>query len=225
MIILHYTGMESEAAALTRLQDATAQVSAHYVVTESGQIIQMVAEEKRAWHAGKSCWQGCEDINSCSIGIEIVNAGPLADFPDYPEPQIAAVILLCRNIIARYQIKPWHLLGHSDIAPQRKIDPGEKFPWGHLAEAGIGHYVEPAPMMAGLALSFGMQGAEIALYQEKLASYGYGLVINGEFDELTRAVTYAFQRHFRPSLVDGIADVSTCQTLQNLTYALNCEDF
>jgi len=216
MLILHYTGMESEEAALSRLQDVSAQVSAHYVVNEAGVIFQMVAEEARAWHAGKSCWCGEEDINSCSIGIEIVNAGPLGNFPDYPDAQIEAVILLCGDIMARHKIKPHYVLGHSDIAPQRKIDPGEKFPWQRLAAAGIGHYVEPASIVAGRSLSLGMRGTEIATWQKNLISYGYGLEVNGDFDALTCSVTCAFQRHFRPQLVDGIADISTCRTLQLL---------
>jgi len=224
MLILHYTGMESEAAALARLQDVQAQVSVHYVVTERGDVIQMVAEEKRAWHAGASCWSGADDINSCSIGIEIVNQGPLAHFPDYPEMQIKSVIRLCQDIVTRHEIKPRNVLGHSDIAPSRKIDPGEKFPWARLAAAGIGHYMTPVPIIAGSVLTFGMRGVQIANYQKKLADYGYGLAVNGEFDGLTRSVTQAFQRHFRPARIDGIADVSTRQTLQLLLDGLDHED-
>jgi len=216
MLILHYTGMESEEAALARLRDEQAQVSAHYVVTQTGTIIQMVAEKARAWHAGKSCWQGERDINSCSIGIEIVNQGPLGNFPDYPDKQIESVIDLCRDIIKRHDIASAYVLGHSDIAPGRKIDPGEKFPWGRLAEAGIGHYVEPVMMIEGEALSFGMKGDKVAQWQQSLADYGYGVMVNGEFDTLTHDVTQAFQRHFRTCRVDGTADVSTRQTLQLL---------
>jgi len=221
MLVLHYTGMESEAAALARLQDEAAQVSAHYVVTEAGEIIQMVAEAARAWHAGRSFWHGESDINSCSIGVEIVNAGPMASFPDYPAPQIGAVIRLCESICARYKIKPRYVLAHSDIAPERKIDPGEKFPWGGLARAGIGHYVEPAPIVVGDSLALGMRGQQVAAYQKMLADYGYGLEVCGLFDELTYFVTAAFQRHFRPLRVDGIADISTRQTLQLLLESLN----
>jgi len=219
-LILHYTGMENEAVALARLQDEQAEVSAHYVVNESGHIFQMVAESARAWHAGKSCWQDDNDLNSSSIGIEIVNAGPMANFPNYPEIQIQSVIHLCQNILTRYKIAPRHVLAHSDIAPTRKIDPGEKFPWTQLAAADIGHYVMPTPIQAGHSLFMGMCGADIIAYQQDLACYGYVLPINGKFDELTQSVTCAFQRHFRPCLVDGIADISTRQTLKNLVRAL-----
>jgi len=220
MLILHYTGMESEAAALARLREPQAQVSAHYVVSEAGEIIQMVAESARAWHAGKSCWQGKRDINSASIGIEIVNQGPLGNFPDYPACQIKAVVELCQDILTRHNIAPRLILAHSDIAPARKEDPGEKFPWGVLAAAGIGHYVAPVPLVAGVAFTLGGQGADIASYQQNLADYGYEIAVNGLFDEETRCVTKSFQRHFRPSQVDGIADVSTRQTLQLLLDSL-----
>jgi len=223
MLILHYTGMESEAAALARLQERQAQVSAHYVVSEAGEIIQMVAEAARAWHAGRSIWAGQEDINSCSIGIEIVNQGPLGNFPDYPAVQIEAVIRLCQDIVRRHNIAPHRILAHSDIAPHRKIDPGEKFPWGRLAAAGLGHYSEPVPIVDGAVFSVGMEGEKIVAYQQDLADYGYGIEVKGLFDEMTSLVTQAFQRHFRPNLVDGLADVSTRQTLRRLLDSLKPE--
>ena len=134
MLILHYTGMESGHAALERMQDAGAEVSAHYMVWEDGRISQLVDEACRAWHAGVGNWQGDTDLNSCSIGIEIVNGGhnvPLADgsLPPYPDAQIEVVIDLCKDIVARHDIPPARIIGHSDIAPMRKEDPGEHFPW------------------------------------------------------------------------------------------------
>jgi len=223
-LILHYTGMENADVAERHLCDPAAQVSAHYLLREDGTIIQMVAEGARAWHAGSSHWAGMDDINSRSIGIELVNGGPVHNFPDYPHQQIEALIDLCQGILARHPIKPHHVLAHSDIAPARKIDPGEKFPWARLAAAGIGHYMTPVPIIAGSVLTFGMRGVQIANYQKKLADYGYGLAVNGEFDGLTRSVTQAFQRHFRPARIDGIADVSTRQTLQLLLDGLDHED-
>jgi N-acetylmuramoyl-L-alanine amidase len=215
MIVLHYTDQPGEDAR-ARLCDAEAKVSAHYLVHEEGRIDQLVAEARRAWHAGVSSWQGASDVNSRSVGIEIVNLGHDHGYPDFPGVQIDAVIALCRDIIARHGIRPNRVLAHSDIAPQRKIDPGEKFPWARLAAAGVGLWVEPAPITQGPALAPGDQGEEVAQLQRMLARYGYGIGINCVYDALTRDVVTAFQRHFRPARVDGIADASTRDTLRYL---------
>ncbi len=138
MILLHYTGMQSTPAALERLCSAESKVSAHYFVFEDGRIVQSVPEGRRAWHAGVSSWAGENDINSLSIGIEIANPGHDFGYPDFPKRQIAAVIALCRGIIARRGIKPGRVLAHSDVAPSRKQDPGEKFPWKLLHDSGVG---------------------------------------------------------------------------------------
>lgn len=137
MLLMHYTGMNSGQAAVKWLCTPESSVSCHYLVDVDGSITQMVCESKRAWHAGKSFWQGVEDINSCSIGIEIQNEGPLADFPDFADVQIDAVIALSKDIMVRHGIMPERVLGHSDVAPGRKIDPGEKFPWARLAKNGV----------------------------------------------------------------------------------------
>jgi len=216
MLIMHYTGMESAEAAEQHLQSSESEVSAHYVVREDGKVVQMVAETARAWHAGESVWQGERDINSRSIGIEVVNAGPLRDFPPFPTAQIAALVRLSRDIILRHGIEARHVLGHSDIAPMRKIDPGEKFPWDELAVAGIGHYVLPQPVSSGRFMARGESGQPVAALQSMLALYGYGLEINGVFDEITESIIRAFQRHFRPVRVDGVADASTIATLHHL---------
>lgn len=221
MLILHYTGMKTAAEAEARLTASESQVSAHYLVREDGAVVQMVAESKRAWHAGRACWRGERDVNSCSVGIEIVNAGDLADFPPYPAAQIAAVIALARAIISRCPgIAPRGVLAHSDVAPERKTDPGENFPWDKLAEAGIGHYQPPAPITPGPALRFGDSGAQVAKLQAMLADYGYALADNGVFDPQTESAVTAFQRHFRPEKVDGIADISTIRSLRQLLAAL-----
>jgi len=138
MIVLHYTGMRSGAEALARLCDPAAKVSAHYVIAEDGTCHALVPEDKRAWHAGVSYWQGETDINSRAIGIELVNGGHEFGYTPFPAAQIAALIALCHEIIARYGIKPARILGHSDVAPARKIDPGHVFPWRRLAEEGVG---------------------------------------------------------------------------------------
>ncbi len=217
MIILHYTGMQDAEAALELLRARGSDVSSHYFVFEDGRIIQMVPESRRAWHAGKSFWTGETDINSCSIGIEIANPGHDHGYPDFPKRQIAAVTALCRGILTRNTIAPARVLAHSDVAPSRKQDPGEKFPWRTLYESGVGHWVKPAPIMSfGQSLSPGSRGDAVAALQKSLADYGYGVEASGEYDSATREVVVAFQRHFRPERVDGTADPSTRSTLQEL---------
>ncbi len=217
MILLHYTGMEDDQAALKRLTAAESKVSAHYFVFEDGRIVQMVPEARRAWHAGVSSWAGESDINSRSIGIEIVNPGHEFGYPDFPSRQIAAVVTLCRTILTRRrQISPERVLAHSDVAPARKQDPGEKFPWHLLSESGVGHWVKPAPIGDGPQLAPGDQGPAVARLQQALKSYGYGIEETGRYDDATRDVVAAFQRHFRPERVDGIADASTISTLSAL---------
>ncbi len=220
IILLHYTGMTSEQAALKLLSSEESQVSSHYFVHEDGRVVQMVPEALRAWHAGKSFWCGETDINSRSIGIEIANGGHPAGLPDFPDAQIAAVIELCRDCGQRYGIAPERVLAHSDVAPVRKVDPGEKFPWGKLAEAGIGHWVEPVAVSGGRFFQRGDQGQPVEALQSMLSFYGYNIDITGEYSEQTEGVVAAFQRHFRPALVDGIADSSTIQTLHALLTSL-----
>lgn len=219
-LILHYTGMETGAAAEAWLCTPESEVSSHYLVHEDGQVVQMVRESDRAWHAGKGSWRGRSDVNSFSIGIEIVNPGPLNGFPPFPEAQIEAVAALSRGICARWGIAPERVLAHSDIAPGRKSDPGERFPWQKLAELGVGHYVAPAPIGGGRFLSRGDAGEPVEALQSMLSLYGYGLDINGQFDEATHQAVVAFQRHFRPARVDGVADRSTVETLHRLLSAL-----
>jgi N-acetylmuramoyl-L-alanine amidase len=218
MIVLHYTGMADDQAALDRLCSADSKVSAHYVVFADARIVQCVPEIRRAWHAGVSSWAGETDINSRSIGIEIANPGHDFGYPDFPRRQTAAVITLCRGILARRrQIRPDRVLAHSDVAPARKQDPGEKFPWGLLSESGIGHWVRPAPLtLEGPLLKPGDSGDAVLRLQHTLADYGYGIAETGIYEEDTRIVVAAFQRHFRPERVDGVADMSTMTTLRAL---------
>jgi N-acetylmuramoyl-L-alanine amidase len=216
MIVLHYTGMPDVEGALAKLCTVGTDVSAHYVVLEDGRIVQCVPEVKRAWHAGVASWGGEQDINSCSIGIEIVNRGHDWGYPDFPLRQIAAVITLCRGIILRHNMPAHRVLAHSDIAPSRKKDPGEKFPWHSLANSGVGHWVQAAPIVRGDSLRLGAAGHEVQGLQQALASYGYAIPLHGKYDAPTMEVVMAFQRHFRPERVDGIADHSTLTTLQSL---------
>jgi N-acetylmuramoyl-L-alanine amidase len=216
MILLHYTGMLDAQAALERLCSPLSNVSSHYVVFEDGRITQCVPESERAWHAGVSSWGGDTDINSCSIGIEIANPGHDFGYPDFPSRQIAAVIALCRGILARRGIRPDRVLAHSDVAPARKQDPGEKFPWRLLSASGVGLWVKPARITRGARLTVGAGGEAVEELQSRLAAYGYGIPVNGEYDTATQQVVVAFQRHFRPARVDGEADESTVKTLDAL---------
>ncbi|MEP0233812.1 N-acetylmuramoyl-L-alanine amidase [Roseibium sp.] len=220
MLILHYTGMQDADRALRRLCDPRSEVSAHYFVYEDGNILQCVPEARRAWHAGKGNWQGQSDINSRSIGVEVVNPGHEWGYRDFPDVQIEAVANLCVDICRRHDIEPRMVLAHSDVAPARKEDPGEKFPWAHLARRQVGHYVEPAPITSGLFMQLGENGQPVEAIQSMLALYGYDVAITGSFDEATQAAVTAFQRHFRPAKVDGVVDQSTVETLHKLLSAL-----
>lgn len=220
MIVLHYTGMADAKSAIARLCTPGSEVSAHYVVLENGDIVQCVNESARAWHAGTSSWGGETDINSSSIGIEIVNSGHDFDYPDFPIRQVAAIIALCKGIMLRRKVPAHRVLAHSDVAPGRKKDPGEKFPWRLLADSHVGHWVEPAPIVRGEQKMLGATGEQVLSLQRGLANYGYGLLPSGQYDGATMDTVTAFQRHFRPELVDGIADYSTMATLQNLLETL-----
>jgi N-acetylmuramoyl-L-alanine amidase len=205
-LILHYTGMATAAAALDRLCDPGAKVSAHYLVDEDGNVVQLVPEERRAWHAGASTWQGRARLNDCSIGIELVNPGHEWGYRPFTEVQYDACIVLCRAILARWPIPPGRVLAHSDVAPARKQDPGELFDWPRLAAAGIGQWPLPGP------------GAPrpVGQLQTDLARLGYDVAPSGRLDEATRLVVVAFQRRFRPARVDGLPDRETLARLDGL---------
>lgn len=208
MIVLHYTGMQTGEAALARLRDPEAKVSSHYVVEEDGRVFTLVAEERRAWHAGVSSWKGERDINGRSVGIEIVNPGHEFGYRPFPEAQIAAVIDLVAEIRTRWIIGDGFIVGHSDVAPDRKQDPGELFPWKRLAEAGHGYWVE-VPAAPGQPIGEGEEGAAVFALQAGFTRLGFDCAPSGTFDAHTTAVVTAFQRHWRPEKVDGIADGET----------------
>jgi len=220
ILLLHYTGMPDAEQSLAWLVNPVSKVSAHYFVFEGGRIVSLVDEERRAWHAGASQWGGATDINSHSIGIEIANDGHPGGLPDFPDAQIEAVIELCRDILGRHAIPPRRVLAHSDVAPGRKLDPGERFPWARLAQAGVGHWAPPLPSTDGAICASGDEGEDVATLQALLALYGYGVEVTGKYDQRTEDVVAAFQRHFRQLRVDGRADRSTVETLRNLIEAL-----
>ena len=216
MLVLHYTGMRPDDSPLDRLTDPQSEVSAHYLVMEDGEIVQMVPEARRAWHAGESFWRGERDVNSRSIGIEIVNPGHNHGLRPFPAVQIDRLIELCRDCVARWAIPAENVVAHSDIAPSRKEDPGELFPWDQLSAAGIGMTVEPVPVSGGRFLSPGDKGDPVAAWQAMLAAYGFDVAADGNYGDATRLATLAFQRHHRPSLLDGVADTSTVGTMHRL---------
>jgi N-acetylmuramoyl-L-alanine amidase len=218
-VILHYTGMPTAAEAAAWLCNPASEVSCHYLVGEDGRVTQLVAEQRRAWHAGVSRWKGETDLNSASIGVEIVNPGHGARDaapPPFPARQIEGVIALLADLGARHRIRPERILAHSDIAPARKRDPGEGFPWETLWRAGVGHWTAPAPLAAGPIQRRGHEGPPVRALQALFALYGYGVELTGVYDRQTELAVAAFQRHFRPSRVDGEADSSTIATLRAL---------
>jgi N-acetylmuramoyl-L-alanine amidase len=224
LIVLHYTGMQDAQIALARLTDPSPvagsypgpwqsddvepdaplpRVSVHYVVDEAGQIYSLVPEEHRAWHAGVSSWEGDGDVNARSIGIEIVNGGHDFDLPDFPDAQIDGVISLLKDIFGRWaDLNKTRVVAHSDIAPARKADPGEKFPWKRLADAGVSIW----PEHVATQLSTDDPVTEV---QQELAFIGYPVSQTGYMDEATRAALVAFQRRFRPSDLSGAMDDET----------------
>ncbi len=228
-LVLHYTGMPTGEAALARLRDPLAEVSCHYLVWEDGRIDQLVAEADRAWHAGRSFWRGERDVNAVSLGVEIVNPGHDGGCPPYPARQIDAVIALGLDVCRRHAITPARVLAHSDIAPDRKIDPGEWFPWDRLAAAGLGLRVAPPPARdeATLALGdfaiddlvLGDLGEPVAALQVDLAALGFEVAVTATFCPVTASAVAALQRHHRPARVDGRADAETRAILRALLRA------
>ena len=198
MLVLHYTGMQSAQAAIDRLCDPAARVSAHYVVDESGTVHALVPEDARAWHAGVSSWRGHMDLNDRSVGIEIVNPGHEWGYRPFPALQMAAVCELCLAILGRHPIPPRNVVGHSDVAPDRKQDPGELFDWPGLAKNGVGLWPD-------------QDAAPVVDVDRALATIGYGL---------SSDAVRAFQRHWRPSAVTGLADRETRARLGGLLMLL-----
>ena len=215
MVVIHYTGMQSGEAALARLRDPEAKVSAHYMIERDGRMFRLVAEERRAWHAGVSFWKGERDINARSIGVELVNPGEEHGYLPFPDAQIEALLDLLAGLRSRWAIADAEIVGHSDVAPERKTDPGPLFPWKRLAEAGHGLWAEPAPA-PGPSLREGEDGPGVFLFQAGLSRLGYDCPPSGAFDAATRTIVQAFQRHWRPEQVDGVMDGETRARLMAL---------
>ncbi|MDW8445458.1 MAG: N-acetylmuramoyl-L-alanine amidase [Acetobacteraceae bacterium] len=211
VLVLHYTGMRTGEEALARLRDPSAKVSSHWLVEEDGRVFALVPEHRRAWHAGVSWWRGRESLNDRSIGIEIVNPGHDWGYRPFPEPQISATIALCRDILSRHPIRPIDVVAHSDVAPDRKRDPGELFPWPRLAEAGIGLWPGEAPAAVDEVppLAPGDTGDGVRALRATLRRVGYRVAPEGPVDGSLTTVLVAFQRHWAPHRTDGVADGRT----------------
>ncbi len=218
ILLLHYTGMATAEAALARLVDPAAKVSAHYLIDEAGAVSRLVPEARRAWHAGVAAWAGAHDVNGRSIGIELVNPGHEFGYRPFPEAQMTALIALAAEIMARHRIPSHRVLGHSDVAPGRKQDPGELFDWQGLAAAGIGLW-PAAPVVIDWRLGSIGPGAEPALIhglQGALGRFGYAIRPGGGYGTETERTVSAFQRHWRAAAVTGIADPETRAILAQL---------
>ena len=211
MLILHYTGMRSAQEAIDRLRDPAARVSAHYVVDEDSGVLRLVAEESRAWHAGVSFWRGHSELNGRSIGIEIVNPGHEFGYRDFPVLQLAVVCDLCLSILSRHAIPARNIVAHSDVAPDRKEDPGEKFDWRGLAQNGVGLWPEGVPDLGTTGAV--RDAASLRDVRAALAEIGYRVTPEGAFDPALAAVLRAFQRHWRPEAITGQADAGTLARL------------
>ncbi len=217
ILVLHYTNMTSAEATLERLCDPKVEASAHYLVREDGHIWQLVAEHRRAWQAGVACWRGERDVNSHSIGIEIAHPGHIWGYRPFPPAQVAAVLQLSQGIVARHGIEARNVVAHSDIAPDRKEDPGELFPWAAFARAGVGLWPRDGALTAAPRTV-----PPLVAVQAALARFGYEIEANGSFDLATRNAILAFQRHFRPQRLDGVFDSQCAAILEDLLRQSDC---
>ena len=219
MLVLHYTGMSSAQSAVKELCDPNKKVSAHYLVDEDGTCFQLVDEANRAWHAGESSWAGNSDVNGWSIGIELVNPGHEIGYRPFPETQMSSLETLVTSILSRHSIPAHKILGHSDVAPSRKRDPGELFDWHRLAANGIGlwpNQKHDQTSMRGKPLQFGMNGNAVTKLQKQLTHFGYNVEITGNYDHQMKEVVIAFQRHFRSHQIDGVFDSLCLDLLSDL---------
>ncbi len=215
-IIIHYTGMETADAALQRLCDPKTAVSAHYMIDEQGSTFQLVSPELRAWHAGISYWQGREGLNHTSIGIELVNPGHEFDYRPFPAPQIKSLLNLLAKLKDSFSIPVSRFIGHSDVAPDRKQDPGELFPWDQLAQKEFGVWPSCSTKDKTIIAKKGMMGPDVTWLNQSLSAIGYSVPVQTEFSSITETALVAFQRHWRPSALTGCLDVGTKMALQEV---------
>jgi N-acetylmuramoyl-L-alanine amidase len=205
-VIIHYTGMQSEIESINRLKNPKFKVSCHYLINRKGTIIQMVNDNKKAWHAGKSKWKKLTNLNSSSIGIELVNRGHRFGYEKFTKNQIKNLILLCSNLKKKYKIKDENFLGHSDIAPNRKTDPGENFPWKKLSKYKIGKWYNEDAL--NIEYNFKNKEKEIDFFKN-LKKIGYRYFSIYRRGNLDRKIVRSFQQHYLPNNVTGKIDKKT----------------
>ena len=215
-IVLHYTGMQSERASIERLTNEKSKVSSHYLINRNGKIIKMVDEKNIAWHAGKSKWKNFINLNNQSIGIELVNKGHQFGYENFSKKQISKLVLLCKILIKKYKIKKTNILGHSDIAPLRKMDPGEKFPWENLSKKKIGYWYN---ISKSKDYNFNKSDSR-KLFFTNLYKIGYRYFTVKKSSRYDLKIVKAFQRRFRQSKVNGLIDQECLQISRYLANSL-----
>ena len=215
-IVIHYTGMQSERESLERLCDIKSKVSAHILIGQNGQVFRLVEDNRIAWHAGKSCWGKYKNLNKNSIGIELVNKGHKLGYTSFKKKQISSLLKICKNLIKKYKIKRENIIGHSDIAPSRKIDPGEKFPWEKLAKNGVGTWHRcNSKLLKNYINKKNFQVKNKFSFISNLKKIGYSFPNQNSF--LFIKILKAFQRHYRQELVNGILDKECLFIAENLS--------
>jgi len=215
IIVIHYTGMQSERESLIRLSEPKSKVSSHFVINRNGKIYRLLQDHQIAWHAGKSCWGKYRDINKNSIGIELVNKGHQFGYTNFKKKQLSSLIKICKNLIKKYKIKKKNIVGHSDIAPLRKIDPGEKFPWKQLAKKNIGIWYTHKPnLLRKFRRVKIFTKKDKAQFIKNLNNIGYCFPTKNK--SFFIKTVKAFQRHYRKELIDGLLDKECLIIAQNL---------
>ena len=215
IIVMHYTGMQSERESITRLCDPKSKVSSHFVINKNGKVYRLVDDNLIAWHAGKSCWGKYKNINKNSIGIELVNKGHQFGYTSFNEKQLLSLIKVCKNIIKKYKIKNKNIIGHSDIAPTRKIDPGEKFPWSQLAKNKIGIWHKYKPVFLKKYRKIKISKKEKINFLKNIKKIGYCVSLKNRFFLIE--LVKAFQMHFRKELINGFIDKECSIIAKNLS--------
>ena len=216
IVVIHYTGMKSFEEALGHLCDSSSKVSSHYLINSNGDVYLLVDEDKRAWHAGVSFWSGDDDVNSSSIGIELVNPGHEFGYESFSESQMTSLEVLIKSLIRSYNIPLYNIVGHSDIAPLRKKDPGELFNWKRLADKNLSIWPEKLSINSFKSINFGDKNESVLQVQEFLSEIGYKITKDGFFNQETKLVISAFQRRFRSHKVDGLLDSETGVMVQSI---------
>ena len=214
-LVIHYTGMQSERESIKRLCNPKAKVSSHYLISQNGKVYQLVMDNRIAWHAGKSCWGKYKNLNKNSIGIEMVNKGHKFGYTNFKKKQLSNLIKICQNLIKKYKIKSQNIVGHSDIAPLRKLDPGEKFPWKKLGnnKIGIWHNLKESHLIKFRKIKIVNKSKVEFINKLKKIGYCFNLSRKGNLTKITKA----FQRHYRKDLINGIIDKECLIIAKNIS--------